>query len=161
MQHSNKFVFVLFLLAIIVMQALDYFFNWWLLPDLLVLMLLQLVFIVPSPSIWRFLLPLSLLMDISAQMFLGFYGLLYGLSVLMLLPLTKFWLQGSALEQLLLVVVFSLVFVVSKYLLAYLLTASPAPSGWYWPVLTQVMCWPLLRGIVAMVNDRFNPVIRK
>lgn len=150
MLSENKWVFVWLLAVSLGMLALNDFFNWWLLPDLVLLLLMQWFLRVPMPSLWWAVLPMSLLLDFSAQMAMGFYALLYAGVGLAVIPLAPLWLRSSWIERLVLVALVSLGYVVVRALLAYALTGIPAPVGWYIPVVLQVVCWPLVRWVVLV-----------
>ncbi len=145
MKMSNWRVCLLLTLALVLMLGMNYFFNWWLIPDIFLLILLQWFLLAPIPAIWRFALPLSLLMDFAGQIFLGFHGLMYALVALTVMPLSMFWSRASVLEQFIILVLISLGYIVVRALLIFALTDIPASSGWYWPIISQLAIWPFLQ----------------
>lgn len=130
------------------MLMLSYGVSWLLLPDLLLLLLLSLQVQDVSRIRWLILLPFTLLADVAASVPLGFYGVYFALSLLALLPLGRLWQLISQMARLLIVVLVSLVLVLFKWFLLYLLVGDAAAPGWWWSVLAQAMTWPLVQWVV-------------
>lgn len=131
----------------LVLNIAAYFQAWLLLPDLLLMALLYLFYYQPQLPLWRAFLPISLLLDLSAQLPLGFHGVFYGLAALLVFPLRDYWRRVSVFEQLLALSFLTLLLTVLKFLLLYWVVGIPAPAAWLWCLLGQLAAWPVMRMI--------------
>ena len=141
-------VFAVLFFAWASMTLAAFFIPWPLLPDVVVVIVVYLQFFAPSAPRWRCVLPLSLLMDMAARVCFGSHGLLYGLVALSALPLRRAWQRAPLFERLFAVVSIAVVFQIAKFLLYFLVAAVPAPVGWYFTMLAQIVVWPLVCWLV-------------
>lgn len=138
-------LFAYFFCCWLALIAGAFFHAWLLLPDIVLMVLLYLFYCQPQLPLWRTCLPITLLLDLSAQVSIGFHGFLYGLTALMILPLHHYWRTVSVFEQLLGVLFLGAGFVVLKFLLLYILEGIPAPAGWLWSFIWQLLAWFVMR----------------
>ena len=138
-----------------------YFRPWLLLPDITVMVLLYLFYYQPRLPLWRAFLPISFLLDLSAQVSIGFHGVLYGLTALLIFPLHTYWRTVSVFEQLLGVIFLGAGFIVLKFLLLYIVEGIPAPAGWLWCFLLQLAAWPLMRMLSLIFMQYYGGRVRR
>lgn len=155
MRHYPVFLFLLSGWAVQMLLAV--FAPWIVLPDILVVMMVYLYFHAPTLPIWRYLLPVSLLADMAASVWLGFHGLLYTIMAFALFPMRRFWIVSSTFEQIAAMIVTSVCFVILKFLLFYLVMRVPAISGWYGSILAQLLIWPIINVLTSKFIMRFIP----
>lgn len=128
-----------------------------LLPDVLMLAMLYLFYFSPQVKLWRYLLPISLLMDLAAQVVLGFHGILYLSFAIIIFPLRPYWQVLSLFEQVMGIICTAVGFQILRYLFLYLIEGIPAPAGWYWTILLQIIIWPFMRRITEWFSIRYLP----
>lgn len=132
----------------------SFWVPWILLPDLLMVMMIYLYYYAPQSPLWRCLLPISLLMDLSVQVPFGFHGLLYVLVAGLAFPLRQYWRVCSFVEQMLAVLLMAVFYPLIRFLLIYLLFGISAPAGWYWTIVGQILLWPVLRALMQRFAAR-------
>lgn len=113
------------------MLAADFFFAWFKLPDAVLAGVLYWFVLFPEQPLWRWVLPVSVLMDVAADVPLGFHALFYTLAILAILPVLDFWRSSAPVVALTLVVVMALLLQILRCLLHFFLSGIPAPSGWW------------------------------
>lgn len=123
-------IFLLFWWA--VMLAADFFFAWFKLPDAVLAGVLYWFVLCPAQPLWRWVLPVSLLMDVAADVPLGFHALLYTLAALAVLPLLDIWRSSAPVVAVFIVIGVALLLQILRCLLHFFLSGIPAPSGWLW-----------------------------
>ncbi|MBV7433466.1 hypothetical protein KRX19_00345 [Cardiobacteriaceae bacterium TAE3-ERU3] len=143
---------LLLLLAWLVMMVLSFYASWLLLPDIMLLVLLATQLYRPAQINWLAVLPFALLADVAAAVPLGFHGMYYALVLFLLVPVGMIWKLVSTAAQFSLVVVIAAGVVLFKWLMTYILTGEPAASGWWLTVLGEVVCWPVVLWLVALVT---------
>lgn len=84
--RSSYPVGLLFVLLWALMVGADFYASWFVLPDVVVIVALYFFLFVPQLPLWRWLLPVSLLMDVASTAPFGFHALFYALAALMSLP---------------------------------------------------------------------------
>lgn len=146
-----------FLLCWVVMVILSYFQPWLLLPDITMISMVYFYYFSPKAPLWRCLFPLTILMDMSANVCLGFHGVLYALTALVVFPLRPYWQMTSLFEQLFAVIFFALGYIVVKFLMLYVVEGIPAPNGWLWTVVMLLVVWPLMRGLTGWLVFTYFP----
>lgn len=149
-------LFLYFFACWLLLSLAAFFRPWLLLPDIIAMALLYLFYYQPQLPLWRAFLPVSLLMDLSAQVSLGFHGLLYALAALIVFPLHSYWRTVSVFEQLLGVLFLGVGLTVLKFLLLYVLEGVPAPSGWLWCIAAQLLAWPLMRMLSLIFMQQYG-----
>lgn len=150
-------VLLYFLLAWVVMVVAAFFRTWFLLPDLLLPVILYLFYYYPSVPLWRCLIPVSLLMDLAGQVSFGFHGLLFTITAFVAFPLRPYWQMVSVFEQIAGMICLSIGFQVVRFLLLYMIEGIPAPQGWYWIMLWQMLIFPVMRGVTTWFVLRYLP----
>lgn len=149
------FIFFLACWAVMVLGA--FFRPWLLLPDICMVATIYVFYFAPKAPIWRCLLPITLLMDIGANVCFGFHGLLYVLTAAAVFPLRPYWQITSVFEQLIGMILVASGFTVLQFLLLYVLEGIPAPVGWPWTIVILILLWPIMRGIAAWFVLKYLP----
>lgn len=119
--------------------------------------IVYLYYFAPKVPLWRCLLPITLLMDIAANVCFGFHGLLYALTALVVFPLRPYWQITSVFEQLVGMIFLTIGYTVVKFLMLYILEGIPAPSGWLWTAAMLILVWPIMRGICSWFVLKYLP----
>lgn len=146
--QSKGVLFWLFFCAWLLMQGLNFYFSWFSLPDLLFISVSGVFFEFPKLRLWRYLLPVSLLADLSAAAPLGFHGLLYGTDLLIIFSFYRYWLQISSAGRLTLLLLGSAFIQFWRCLLLYLFTGLTAPHGWFWAIPIQFLIWSIIHSLI-------------
>lgn len=141
-------LFWLFFSAWLLMQLLNYYFSWFSLPDMLFITACTIFFEFPKQSLWRYLLPVSLLADLSATTPLGFHSLLYCLDLLILFNFFGYWLNLSTAGRMTMIVLASGFVQFWRCLLLFIITGTQAPGGWFWAIPMQFFIWSILYSLI-------------
>lgn len=139
------------------MVLLSYFRPWILLPDIPMVAMVYFYYFAPKVPLWRCVFPLTLLMDMAANVCFGFHGVLYALAALVIFPLRPYWQMTSVFEQLVAVIFLALGYTVVKFLMLYVIAGIPAPTGWLWSVLMLIGVWPLMRALTGWFVLKYFP----
>lgn len=130
-----------------VMLMGDWFLPWFIVPDTVLLVWIALIVTFESVPLWPALLAVSLLMDLSAEVGLGFHALAYGVCALPVLLAAPQMRLASGVEQLVLLAVFSALAAIVKGVVLYVVEGIPMPPGWVLAVGVQMMLWPFARNL--------------
>lgn len=133
-----------------------FFMPWLSVPDLMMPALLYIYYYRPNLPLWRAMFVVSLLMDLSANVHFGFYGLFYGLFALALFPLRFYWKSVSDFMQIFLLFVIVFVFAFIKIFLLYVFEGVHALKFWWLTILFQFVLWVPMRFLTLWVL-RFFP----
>ena len=145
------------LAAWFIMLMMDWFFPWFILPDTVLLMWIALLMAFNAAPLWPALLAVSLLMDLSANVGLGFHALAYGICALPVLLTMQQMRLASGVEQLIMIALFSALAAIAKGILLYVGEGIPMPSGWVLAVGVQMMLWPFARALAEWMMRPYIP----
>ena len=135
----------LFLLLWALMVGADFYAPWFVLPDVVMVAALYLFLFVSQLPLWRWLLPVSLLMDVASASPFGFHALFYALGALMVSPFPGIWRMAAPVVSVMVLCLLAFALQVLRCLLFYLWQGVPAPPGWLWGGLLSLLLLPLVR----------------
>lgn len=143
--------------AWLVMLMMDWFFPWFVLPDMVLLMWVALLFVWDDVPLWSPVLFVSVLMDVSANVGFGVHGLTYGICALAVLPIVRNMRLASGIEQLFVLFGISVIAIGFKGVLLYVVEGVPRSPGWALAIVFQVMLWPFARALAEWVLRPYMP----
>ncbi|MDO4642813.1 MAG: rod shape-determining protein MreD [Cardiobacteriaceae bacterium] len=136
------------------MLVMDFYVPWFVLPDVIVIVVLYVFLFVPQLPLWRWVLPISLLMDVASDSPFGFHALFYTLAALMSLPFPKIWRMVAPIVGVFVLCLLAIVLQILRCLLLFLWQGIPASPGWMWGALFSLLLLPLLRWLADNVVNR-------
>lgn len=152
--RSSYPVGLLFMLLWALMVGADFYASWFVLPDVVIVTALYLFLFVPQLPLWRWLLPVSLLMDVAAATPFGFHALFYALAALMSLPFPGVWRMAAPAVSVLVLCLLAFALQVLRCLMLFAWQGVPAPPGWLWGGMLALLCLPFLRWLAERTVRR-------